>query len=65
MIRKATYEDTKAVYEIVNEAYKEVGTGNLHGRCQRYNFSVHSDKMKEEMKHMFVYVEDNEIAGCV
>ena len=64
MIRKASFEDTEAVYEIVNEAYKG-GTGKLHGRCQRYNFSVHSDKMKEEMKHMFVYVEDNEIAGCV
>ena len=67
-IRKANYDlDGKKIYDIVNDAYKiHFGSeGICYKNSERWSFPVDSQAMKDQIKHMFVYLSEGEIIGCI
>ena len=67
-IRKANYDlDGKQIFDIVNDAYKiQIGSeGICFTNSPRWSFPVDSQAMKDEIKHIFVYLSEGEIIGCI
>ena len=68
MIRKATYDqDLEQTHEIINSAY-DITVGSTGIACKkspRWPKDMYHESIKRYMEDMYVYVENDEILGCI
>ncbi|XP_057307211.1 uncharacterized protein LOC130645287 isoform X1 [Hydractinia symbiolongicarpus] len=68
MLRQANYNtDLSKIYNLVNTAYEiELGnTGISFSKVRRWPYKIESEKIEKEISDMYVYVDQNEIIGCI
>ena len=68
MIRKASYDqDLKQTHKIINSAY-DITMGSSGIACKkdpRWPQDMHHESIKRYMEDIYVYVENDEILGCI